>query len=151
LPILAKLHVVAHGIKLLAHPRSRLVVEPDLAGAEGVVVEGFAHLERDEGWGLRRFLRRHPELNDVEEILQQVLVLPVAPLNGECKVRHPVLQCERGRKGCAWTLARRDNIEWILDFIEHEALHALREADSGVAGNHRGDPATARRNRYDPT
>src|SRR5205814_8006144 len=93
----------------------------------------------------------HPELNDVEEILQQVLVLPVAHLNGECNVRHPVLQCERGRKGCAWTLARRDNIEWILDLIEHEALHALREADSGVAGNHRGDPATARRNRYDPT
>src|ERR1043165_8851173 len=46
--------------------------------------------------------------------------------------------------------AGADDVERILGGVEHEALHALRQADAGLAGDHGGHPAAARRHRDHP-
>src|SRR5947208_14793083 len=73
---------VTHLAQLAADPRRRLCVQQDAAGSEFVVPERAPHLERVEVRRLRRFLRRHPELYDVEKELQEILVLAVASLYG---------------------------------------------------------------------
>ena len=52
-----------------------------------MIAERAAHLEAVEVRRLGCLLRRHPELHDVEEKLQEVLILTVAPLHGEDEIR----------------------------------------------------------------
>ena len=64
--------------------------------------------------GLGRLLRRHAELHDVQEELQQVLVLGVAALHRESEARLAVLQRERRRQRHARALARLEHVERAL-------------------------------------
>ena len=119
-------------------------------GCDGVVLERVAHLERVDVRRFDRLLRRHPELDDVEEVLQEVLVLRIAALHGERHPRQAVLHRERRRQRHARALARLHDVERILRRVEHERLRALAEADAGAAGDHRRNPAAARRDRNHP-
>src|SRR6266513_4355064 len=74
---------VTHLAQLAADPRRRLRVQQDAAGDDLVAPERAPHLEGVEVRRLRRLLRRHPELYDVEKELQEILVLAVASLDGE--------------------------------------------------------------------
>src|SRR5213078_2288297 len=82
--------------------------------------------------------------------LQEVLVLAVAALDGEREVGLAVLGRQGRGQGGARMLARLDDVERVLGGVEHEALHALGQADAGLAGDHGRDPAAAGRDRDDP-
>ena len=58
-----------------------------------------------------RLLRRHPELDHVEEELQQVLVLAVAALHREREVGRPVLERQGRRQRHPRPLAGLDHVE----------------------------------------
>src|SRR5262249_40780364 len=72
--------LVAHARELLAHPWRHRLGEREPAGLRNVVAERVAHLVARDVRRLARLLHVHAELHDVEEELQQVLVLCVAPL-----------------------------------------------------------------------
>ena len=92
-----------------------------MAGTRLVGAERAAHLVAVDVRGLGRLLDVHPELDDVEEELQQVLVLGVAALDGEGQVRLAVLQRERRRQRHARLLAGREHVVGVLPLVEHEA------------------------------
>jgi hypothetical protein len=60
--------------------------------------EGRAHLRAADVRRFRGLLRGHPELDDVEEELEQVLILRVAALHGEGEERSAVADRQRGRQ-----------------------------------------------------
>jgi hypothetical protein len=57
------------------------------------------HLEAHDVGRLGGLLRRHPELDDVEEELEQELVLDVAALHSQRRGRGAVLERERRAQG----------------------------------------------------
>ena len=129
-------------------PRVRLV------GSEGAVPlaarrgrpEGAAHLVAVDVRGLGRLLDRHPELDHVQEELQQVLVLGVAALDGEGQVRLAVLRREsRGQRdprllagrqrrctGSPPRRARRLCRRWLRPMPVRPAMTAGFQAPLGV-------------------
>src|SRR5262249_26325349 len=72
------LEAVAHLAQLGAHPGRQLLVDQHLARPRVVRAERAAHLVAVDVGRLARLLDVHPELDDVEEELEQVLVLRVA-------------------------------------------------------------------------
>ena len=125
-------------------------VQRDAPGLGLVFVERTAHLVAVEVRGLDRLLHGHAELDDVEEELQEVLVLPVAALDREAQIRPAVLEREARRERDARALAGLEHVERALGAVEHEALHALAHPDAGAAGDGRRNPSAARRHGDDP-
>ena len=107
-------------------------------------------IARDIG-RFHRLLHVHPELHDVEEKLQQILILAVASLYGKRQERFPVFERHARRQGGPRPLARLDDVERVLGFVEHETLHALTHPDAGAARQCGRNPAAARCDRDDPT
>src|SRR5882762_8345372 len=115
-----------------------------------MVTEGVAHLIARDVRRFDRLLHVHPELHDVEEALQQVLILRVATLHRKREERLAVLHGETRRQGHAGTLAGDDHVERIIRAVGHELLPTLTHADPGVTGDDRGYPTARRRHRHDP-
>ena len=106
-------------------------------------VERTAHLVAGD---VRRFaglLHGHAELDDVQKKLKKILVLRVAALHRETKERSAVFQGQRRREGHTRAFAGRQDVERVLGFVQHEALHALAHANAGVAGDAGRLPAAA--------
>src|ERR1041384_2493035 len=141
------LEAVAHLGQLAADPGRQLLVDQHLAWPRVVRAERAAHLVAVDVGRLARLLDVHPELDDVEEELEQVLVLRVAALDRERQVGLAVLERQARGQGRARVLARLEDVERVLGGVEHEALHPLAQPDAGLAGDHGGDPAAARRDR----
>src|SRR5690606_5580558 len=95
-------------------------------------------------------LHGHIKLRHVEEKLQQVLVLRVAALNGEGKVRFAFFQRHRWGQRHPRPLARGYYVERVDDGIEYKTLHTLAHADAGMPRNTGGEPAPTRCNGYHP-
>src|SRR5258706_16052009 len=74
---------IAHFYKRIADILRRRIGEQDTARTRFALAERAAHLETVDIRGLGRTLDIHPELDSVEEELQQVLVLAVAALHRE--------------------------------------------------------------------
>src|SRR2546430_8500330 len=72
---------VAHAAQLAADPRGRLAVEQDASGLDLMISERAPHLEAVDIRRLGRFLHRHPELNDIQKELEQILILTVTALH----------------------------------------------------------------------
>src|SRR5439155_4724513 len=73
---------VAHRAQLFPHPGRHGLVEREPPGPRLVVPERAPHLVARDVRRLGRLLYVHPELDDVEKELQQVLILRVAALHG---------------------------------------------------------------------
>src|ERR1041385_4966620 len=130
-PLLEDLRVT-HPAQLAADPRRRHRIEQDLAGDDVVLPERAPNLVRVEVRRLRRLLRRHPELYDVEKELQEILILAVAALDRKDEAWGSVLERERRRQRDARMLSRLDDVERPLGRIGDERLHPLREPDAAV-------------------
>ena len=142
---------VAHPRQFPSHPRRHFVRERHPPRFRLVLTERTSHLIACDVGRLARLLHGHTELDDVEEELQQVLVLRIATLNGKTEEQLAILQRQRRRERDAWSFSRDKDVEWVLGFVENEALHALAHADSGVTRNACRKPATARRDGNRPT
>src|SRR5262245_59700419 len=82
------------------------------------------------------FLRIHPELDDVQENLQQSLILIVAAGRAQYHERLTVLENQRRRKGDARTFAGRDYVRTVG--IGQRRLQTLPHQDAGISGNDGG-------------
>src|SRR6266550_126222 len=145
-----ELEPVTHPPQLLPSPRRSVIAQRQPPWLRLMVTEGVAHLiTRD----VRRFdclLHVHPELHDVQEALQQVLVLRVATLHRKREERLAVLHGETRSQRHAGTLAGDDHVERVIRAVGHELLPALTHADPGVTGDDRRNPTARRRHRHDP-
>ena len=84
-------------------------------GSRLVLAERAAHLVAGDVGRLRRLLHVHPELDDVQEELQQVLVLRVAALHGEGEMgRLPSFKRQPRRERHARPLARLEHVVRVL-------------------------------------
>jgi len=115
------------------------------AGLRFVPAERAVHLVAVEVGGLGRLLHRHPELDHVQEELQQVLILRIAALHGEREIRQAVLERKSRRKRGAWPLAGATTlnglsassstnacIRWLMPIPVRPAMHAGTHAPLGV-------------------
>src|SRR5439155_24784282 len=96
----------------------------------------------------RRLLRCHPDLHDVEEELQQVLVLGVPALYRKREKRSAALERERRRKGHPGSLPRFDHVVRSILGAGDEALGSLAQSHTSTSGDYRRHPATAGSDRY---
>src|SRR5436305_9173502 len=116
-----------------------------------MLTEGASHLEAVDVRRFGRLLYRHPELDHVEEKLQQVLVLTITALDGEAEVRLAILECKRRRQGDARMFSRLDDIERTLCPVKHETLSSLAQAYSRMTSDDSRNPSPARCHGDDPT
>src|SRR5829696_2053872 len=104
--------------------------------------ERRSHLVAVDVGRLRGLLRRHAELDDVEEELQKVLVLRVAALYREREEWQPVFQRQRGRERYPRVLPRGDHVERSILLPGDETLRPLAQSDTGPSRDHRRNPAS---------
>jgi len=116
-----------------------------------VAAKRTAHLIAGDVRRLTSLLHVHPELDHVQEELEEILILGVAALDRETQERFPLLQGDTRRECDARALARRDDVERVLRFIQHETLHPLAHANASVAGDAGGKPSAAGRDGDGPT
>src|SRR5690606_12745058 len=81
------LYAIAHRRELRAHPSGRVGADDQTARLRRLRAEGAVHLIAVDVGRFRRLLRVHPELDDVQEELEEVLLLAVAALDGERQER----------------------------------------------------------------
>jgi hypothetical protein len=142
--------VVAHLAQLAAHPRRRRVGEEDAAGDGLAIAEPLAHLERIDVRRLGGFLRRHPELDDVQEKLQEVLVLRVAAPAPRTRVRLAVLSASVGVSVTCGRLPGSITLYGFCAGSVSKLCRALAQADARLPSDLRRNPAAARRHRHHP-
>ena len=97
--------LVTFANELVAHPLRYRGGERHPAGNGFVGTERIAQLVAGDVGPFGRFLRGHAEFDDVQEELQQVLFLRVAPLHGEREIGFALFQGHGRRERGARSLA----------------------------------------------
>jgi hypothetical protein len=124
---------VAEASEGLCHPGRDPVLELQNARAEAVVAEAFMVVERVEARRFDRLLGAHAEDGEVEQDLERLLILAVAPRAREGEKRLAVAEDDRRGQGGAWPLTARHDVRMPLP--EDEGLHPVAEWHPGVAGD----------------
>src|SRR5207244_11034609 len=140
-----KLQRVTQTAQLRSHVFRRRRRDEHVARTRLVFAKRRSHLIAVDVRRLDRLLYRHPELDDVEKELQEILVLAVAALHRERQERLTILERETRSERHAWLFARRDHVDRTFARIRLEALLALAQTDSRSSCDHCRLPAGTRR------
>ena len=119
--------------QIVADPGRHAIFDLEDAGKALVVVERAERMQRIDPRRLDRLLHVHPEHEQVEQDVQDLLILAVAAGRADGKKRLAALEHDRRRQRRPRPLPAGEHVG--AERIEIEHLHAIRQRNAGVAGD----------------